>query len=280
MAGGLPVAFLGGMAAMYARLYHAWRVALKFAAAPPDARPRRVHRFLDDLDVEVAARVGRVLDPDGVPCDAGALDAAEAVLRAGVTVFPDSPYLHIVYSNFLIEVRKNDATGWSQLEAARKLKPNLSYQFSIFTREQEHKQRAAGGAGGGGGGGSGGGGVDLVSYVEFQKNYRALVGYHRAALEAGRDFWRLAMRSAVPVAAAADTFARIDAMEGAAHRTYRLVLERYPSNAKLLRSYARFLEGVRNDPWGAAKYYAEADRQEELALATAPEAALGGLAEG
>lgn len=56
-------------------------------------------------------------------------------------------------------------------------------------------------------------------------------------------------------------FARIDLMEVAANRTYRLVLERYPKSAKLLRSYGRFLENVKNDPWGAAKYYAEAEKQ-------------------
>jgi hypothetical protein len=41
--------------------------------------------------------------------------------------------------------------------------------------------------------------VDLVSYVEFQKNYRSLLEYHKAALEATRDFWRLVMRDVVPV---------------------------------------------------------------------------------
>jgi hypothetical protein len=40
-----------------------------------------------------------------------------------------------------------------------------------------------------------------VSYVEFQKNYRSLLEYHKAALEATRDFWRLIMRDAVPVGA-------------------------------------------------------------------------------
>ena len=43
--------------------------------------------------------------------------------------------------------------------------------------------------------------VDLVSYVEFQNNYRALLEYHRAALEANREFWRLVMRDTVPVMA-------------------------------------------------------------------------------
>jgi len=50
-------------------------------------------------------------------------------------------------------------------------------------------------------------------------------------------------------------------MEGAAHRTYKLVLDRYPRNAKLLRSYGKFLENVKQDPWTASKYYAEAEKQ-------------------
>lgn len=36
------------------------------------------------------------------------------------------------------------------------------------------------------------------------------------------------------------------------------VMERYPKNGKLLKIYGRFLEFVRNDPWSASKYYAEA----------------------
>lgn len=84
---------------------------------------------------------------------------------------PHSPYLHIVYSNFLIEVRGSNQSGWSMLEEARKLEPNFSFQFSIFTREQEHKQKSAG-VGGGGGGEA----VDLVSYVEFQRNFRCVQG--------------------------------------------------------------------------------------------------------
>jgi len=35
-------------------------------------------------------------------------------------------------------------------------------------------------------------------------------------------------------------------------------MERYPSNGRLLRIYGRFQEFVRNDPWGANRYYQEA----------------------
>ena len=36
------------------------------------------------------------------------------------------------------------------------------------------------------------------------------------------------------------------------------VMELYPKNGKLLKVYGRYLEFVRNDPWTAGKYYAEA----------------------
>ena len=41
---------------------------------------------------------------------------------------------------------------------------------------------------------------------------------------------------------------------------YRRVLERYPSNGKLLRCYGKFLEDVRNDPVAASRAYTEAAR--------------------
>ena len=287
MAFGVPLAFFGGMAVMYARLHYAWRTALKFTNFGPGVKPRSIHTFLDDFDVEVAARIGRVFEEEGANWDPAALDIADNVLRAGVGLFPASPYLRIVYSNFLIEVcargprvlcsalgyalgscrsprtlaaglsqlsappamnaapifgvaapqvRKNNASGWAQLELARKLEPNLSYQFSIFTREQEHKQKAAAGSSGEQVRVSAAPrpshaepcpapptamtacvsgppilepkftflasfpqAVDLVSYVEFQKNYKSLLEYHKAALEVTRDFWRIVMRDTVPV---------------------------------------------------------------------------------
>lgn len=39
------------------------------------------------------------------------------------------------------------------------------------------------------------------------------------------------------------------------------VLERYPTNGRLLKVYGRFLEYNRNDPYTASKYYEEAMKQ-------------------
>jgi Tfp pilus assembly protein PilF len=41
-----------------------------------------------------------------------------------------------------------------------------------------------------------------------------------------------------------------DKAEKTATAVYRRVLERYPTNGNLLKVYGRFLEYVRNDPWG------------------------------
>ncbi|WIA28374.1 hypothetical protein OEZ86_010920 [Tetradesmus obliquus] len=268
MAVGVPVMFIVGAGICWLRLVYAWRTALKFKQLPAGVKPRSIHRFTSEFDVEVASRIGRVWDEDGV-LDAAATEIAENVLKAGVAMKPNSVFLHIVYSNYLIDVRHNHQLGWNHLEQAKKLEPNLSYQFSIFTRGQEHKQKAAGG-------GSGNNeSVDLVSYVEFQKNYRALLVYHKASLVATRDFWRLLTREVIPMERLGHSFKRIDEMELMAEKTYKLVLDRYPTNAKLLKSYGKFLEHVKNDPWGAARYYAEAEKQEELAESNATELNIG-----
>lgn len=40
-----------------------------------------------------------------------------------------------------------------------------------------------------------------------------------------------------------------------AEAAYKMVLSRYPTNAKLARTYGRFLENVVNNPWKAVKYF-------------------------
>lgn len=69
--------------------------------------------------------------------------------------------------------------------------------------------------------------------------------YHKASLVATRDFWRLLTRDRVPLDRLGHSFKRMDEMESKAEATYKLVLDRYPSNAKLLRSYGKFLESIK-----------------------------------
>jgi hypothetical protein len=79
---------------------------------------------------------------EGLACCSGA--TASSCCAVGGTPLTGEP----APSPRTPQIRKNNASGWAQLELARKLEPNLSFQFSIFTREQEHKQQAAAGSSG------------------------------------------------------------------------------------------------------------------------------------
>ncbi len=126
---------------------------------------RKIYKFSSDTDVEVASRVMRVWDEDGKP-DPDALDLGEIILKSGVQQFPRSPYARIVHANLLIGERQKMQSGWQEVDQARKLDPNLSYQFSIFTWDQEHKQKTESAHTGNSSA------IDLVSFVEFKKNYK------------------------------------------------------------------------------------------------------------
>ena len=82
MAAGCPVLFLVGAGICWGHLVYAWRSALKFKELPPGVKPRTIHRFMEDFDVEVASRIGRIWDDEGV-LDPTALELAENVLRVG-----------------------------------------------------------------------------------------------------------------------------------------------------------------------------------------------------
>lgn len=80
MAAGIPVFFFLGGGICWAHLVFAWRSALKFKVLPPGVKPRSIHRFSTEFDVEIASRIGRIWDEEGV-MDSAALDLAENVLK-------------------------------------------------------------------------------------------------------------------------------------------------------------------------------------------------------
>ena len=69
---------------------------------------------------------------------------------------------HTVYSSFLIDVEQSYQSGYKLLQTAKKASPSLSERFAIFSREQQHTQKS---------GSKASMATDLVSYVEFQRNY-------------------------------------------------------------------------------------------------------------
>ncbi|GAX73194.1 hypothetical protein CEUSTIGMA_g647.t1 [Chlamydomonas eustigma] len=253
--GMLPMFFLGGLAA-FLRLSYFFKIGLRFRNLDPNQKSKKLYKFSSDTDVEVISRVLRVWDDDHIP-DPDALALGETIIKAGIEQFPKSPYVRIVRANVLITCRQQMQSGWTELQIASKLEPNLSYRFSIFTWEQEHKQKAASASTGNSNA------TDLVSFVEFQKHYKNLVTYHKAALMASQTFWRLLLKEHISLVVLSTAFRKIESMEVMADQTYKTVLARYPNSVKLLRTYANFLETVKNDPWAASHYFELADRVED-----------------
>ncbi|GAB4816719.1 hypothetical protein N2152v2_003765 [Parachlorella kessleri] len=217
-----------------------YRMALKSDGAPV------THKFVDELEVEIVARCGRIRDKYGDLMPAW-VDTAEAVYKAGLAQFPHSSYLHIAYSSFLIS-RGAAQAGAGLLEVARKLDPSIGERFMIFVRDREQKQR--------GGSGADGSSHDLLSYVEFQTNFNALMDVHRHALKANRSFWRQLVRKDIAFNDLTRAFATMEAAEKRADSTFKM--------------------SVKSNPTHAARYRAEATRLEKAA----PQVAKSALIEG
>jgi hypothetical protein len=67
---------------------------------------------------------------------------------------------------------------------------------------------------------------------------------HKLALSCVKDFWRVLLFSDIRFSALVKAFGKVERAQVQAHKTYQMVLERYPSSVKLLRSYALFTEEV------------------------------------
>jgi hypothetical protein len=125
--------------------------------------------------------------------------------------------------------------------------------------------------------------MDLVSYVEHQRKQRMVMRLHKEALLAMCAFWKSLDSSSISFTHLTRSLNKIEVAskqvgardrrgrplctpccdvelarvswrpnsEPQAQSAYRHVLERYPNAPKLVRLYGKFLETIKNDPWGA-----------------------------
>ncbi|EFJ45151.1 hypothetical protein VOLCADRAFT_94559 [Volvox carteri f. nagariensis] len=233
--------------------------ALKaLATARPDVRLEDVCENLDDpRDVEIVARCCRVWK-DRYTVDADAVNRAHQVIKAGLAMFPTSAYMVLLHGNFMIDVLGVSQSGSSRIEDARKLNPSLMCRFIMFVRHQQATQKAAGNSA------NDGTNMDLLGYVEYQRKQRMVVRLHREALQAMCNFWKALDASRVSFMHLSRALSRIESSVSQAQTAYRVVLESYSHNPKLVRLYGKFLQTIKNDPWRASEYFAEADRLEEI----------------
>ncbi|EFJ43613.1 hypothetical protein VOLCADRAFT_96265 [Volvox carteri f. nagariensis] len=262
MLAGIGPALLGGFAAsvLLMRRAAAQSVAAISTAAAKNAPLQDivVDLWTDPRDVEIAVRCCRVWVDRNV-LDKDAVARAQLYLKAGLALFPGNAFVVLLQANFMIEVLGVAQSGMRQVEAARKLKPGIMSRFIIFVRMQQAQQKAAGTNAGGVVGSN----MDLLGFVEYQRKQRMVVRLHREALTAMCNFWKALDAHNVSFTYLSKALAAIEVSVTRAQTAYHLVLETYGSNYRLVRLYGKFLETVKNDPWGALEYYTEADRLEQ-----------------
>ena len=86
-------------------------------------------------EVVIKVRKGRCGKPCTTKCRGGAAECQSCnpchAPQAGMQLFPNHPYLHILYANFLLEVRKDGPAARTQLQLASKHSPGIIYRYQV-----------------------------------------------------------------------------------------------------------------------------------------------------
>ncbi|KAG2497902.1 hypothetical protein HYH03_004167 [Edaphochlamys debaryana] len=273
---------VGGTGLMALYIHWVMQPAKKFLDLQQGIKLTKVHKFASPAEVELLARVMRAYDAEGeLQEDAAA--HGETIIKAGMQVFPNTPYLLVLYANFQLEapydriitrvqqrprsgciaqqqrgrlsragqVRKDGPASRTQLQLASKHQPSIVDRYQIYcTGESSKRLRDS----------QDGGGMDLQAYIEFKRNFRAVLRVHKEVLLLQGELWTLMLKSVLKVSEVDKALDTLEVATARANQVYKRVLERYPNNGKLLRCYGHFLEDIRHDPIAASKAYAEAAR--------------------
>lgn len=84
-------------------------------------------------EAEILSRVVRKWDEDGVVMEDAAA-TAEVVIKAGMLAFPNKPFLHILYANFLLAVKKDGPGSRTHLQLAGRHAPTLVERYQVGCR--------------------------------------------------------------------------------------------------------------------------------------------------
>eukprot|EP00741_Cyanophora_paradoxa_P002568 tig00000605_g2491.t1 len=238
MAAGLVPAFLAGAAASWLR----FRLVLCTGRIADVATIRRA------VHIEIAARF--VFEAG--PGDAEAVEAADAVFRAGIEKFPHSAALLIAHSFFCFSYTNSPDLAFERIRQAAKLRPGFDLRFVIYRRELERQHSAHAID-------MGDARYNITDHIEYKTNMTGARKSHRTALRAVKRFWTLLSAEALDSEALEACLARLDKAEHKADGHYRALLARYPRAPRVLRSYGRFQAEVLNDEAAAQQLFDAAD---------------------
>eukprot|EP00741_Cyanophora_paradoxa_P003654 tig00000093_g3551.t1 len=245
----------------------------------------RARLFWIAFEVEVAARFVHLDHSDA------AFEAADAVYRAGYTLFPDSAYVRLAHSTY-IAVHRNNPMGALQVQReAWALKPAFDVRFALVAMKRDFEQKTASSNLGEAKG------MNFISVLEFRRLHEAAVTWHNESIAqqvaaapalqafqpcfllwgrlALRALWKALARTRLSESALATVPRKLEVIDRAmrtASDSYRALLQKYPNSKLLLREYGTFLNGVGNDPDLAQLHFAAADEIEDQEEGDAPAA--------
>ncbi|KAJ3090545.1 hypothetical protein HK102_003405 [Quaeritorhiza haematococci] len=185
--------------------------------------------------------------------DGDHLNAAARHYQLAEMAYPDSPYVHLLRSTFILHLTDDPSPLAKKLEEIKKMRPGFVVRFALFKRFMEMKQRNAAMKA------RGDDSLDLVSYVEFQKYYQEAQRYSNRATTAIRDFWALFLQQSITFDAFNRAARAIVSHKQRAYEVYQTLLAKYPKAPHIVQSYGNFLEVCMNDPEEAERYYRQAD---------------------
>ncbi len=205
-------------------------------------------------EYEIASRALLMATPHGQEPDPGLVAAATQCFRRGRRKFPNSAFLLGGLLTFLEEWTTNLAEA---LEVRTAMKttchPSFDLRFHIYRHERDDEHRK---------GSSGVAEMDLVTYLEFTKNYEVAKKKHVEAQRLTLLFWRGLLNGTINNDTIVGSVKSISAATDKARVLYTTLLRRFPKSVRILRSYGRFLEDVDHDLVGSLQCFIKADMVE------------------
>jgi len=250
---GIPFAFVAGLFLTRFRLgrFHGLKACRQRAG---DSTIEVSSRIKLPYQFEIAARFVNV-PKTGTEQH---IEVADTILQTGAWGNGTSAHMHLAYSNFLLEVRGNVLRAANVLNEARKLQPDVTERFAIFSRDQDAINRQAEATGENGVTGVLGGFAAFTTMLDNSNAVLARVDRLQ------RSFWRALTSRNFSVERLADVMQDLNETRAKVEEAMAHMLKRYHKSTQVLRLYGRFLDIVRMDPEVAVKFYEEAARLEGL----------------
>jgi PAS domain-containing protein len=190
------------------------------------------------------------------------IKAAEKFLEQCSKAYPESNFVKLLCVTFLLH-RDNSYESQDKLFKLSDAKTSLVVSYSLFKSGMELKQSIASSKT------TRGDALDLVSFVEYQKNLAQAQKHYDMALGSIREFWGkyiifltfidLFLRSKISLAQFNKTSIAIETNTRLADGLYSDLVKKYPNAHAILKNYAMFLEFCMSDPDQAEKYSRKSD---------------------